>query len=264
MPYKNKIMAPITFPGSKWRLSHWLLPLFPPHERYFEGFGGGGGLLLNKPKSTVEVWNELDPAKYLLLKVIKEDGSYLQDRLLGVDYSDEVLQNWRRYEPHTEVEVAMKTMICNRQTAFRSGWTFRKKRSGQHGSGWDGAIADIPRMQQRLADVQLLNQDALTILADYSSPDTFCYLDPPYLFSSRDGKDKLFTHDLGEDAAHVTMAEVANASAAKIIISHYDCELYDELYNGWKKVTKEVYVFASIKRQKRVECLWINEAAQAV
>ena len=48
--------------GGKHRMAKKILQLFPPHTNYIEVFGGGGTLLLNKPPSASEIYNDIDSA----------------------------------------------------------------------------------------------------------------------------------------------------------------------------------------------------------
>ena len=48
--------------GGKNRMTKKLIPLIPDHTCYVEPFGGGASLLLAKPKSTTEVYNDIDNA----------------------------------------------------------------------------------------------------------------------------------------------------------------------------------------------------------
>lgn len=45
-----------------------------------------------------------------------------------------------------------------------------------------------------------------------------------------------------------------------IVLSHYPCDLYDDLYAGWHREYKEVRVDSG---SERTECLFFNEKALA-
>jgi len=48
------------FPGGKSYLAPWIIEHFPEHKCYVEVFGGSGAVLVNKPESHTEVYNDLD------------------------------------------------------------------------------------------------------------------------------------------------------------------------------------------------------------
>lgn len=58
--------------GSKWRLAPWIISHFPKHHGYVEPFGGGCNLLLRKPPSKVEVYNDLDGDVVNFFRVLRE------------------------------------------------------------------------------------------------------------------------------------------------------------------------------------------------
>ena len=41
----------VRYHGGKWRLAPWILRHLPQHRVYVEPFGGGGSVLLQKPRS---------------------------------------------------------------------------------------------------------------------------------------------------------------------------------------------------------------------
>lgn len=47
----------IKYPGSKWRISDWILSYFPKHHSYLEPFFGSGAVFFSKQRSNIETIN---------------------------------------------------------------------------------------------------------------------------------------------------------------------------------------------------------------
>lgn len=63
---------PLRYHGSKWKLASWVVRHFPPHRVYLEPFGGGASILLNKPRSELETYNDLDDQVVNFFRVLRE------------------------------------------------------------------------------------------------------------------------------------------------------------------------------------------------
>jgi site-specific DNA-adenine methylase len=46
--------------GAKWSLADWIISYFPPHLNYLEPCGGSAAVLLQKPRSRLETYNDID------------------------------------------------------------------------------------------------------------------------------------------------------------------------------------------------------------
>lgn len=69
--------------GGKWILAPWIIQHLPPHRIYVEPYGGAASVLLRKPRSYVEVYNDLDSSVVNLFRVLqKPDTAKELERLL--------------------------------------------------------------------------------------------------------------------------------------------------------------------------------------
>src|SRR5215469_459025 len=69
-------LSVIHWAGGKGRQLDYLLPLIPVTRIYCEPFGGGASVLLNRPASEIEVYNDLDGELVNLFGVLQDDDSY--------------------------------------------------------------------------------------------------------------------------------------------------------------------------------------------
>jgi DNA adenine methylase len=62
------------------------------------------------------------------------------------------------------------------------------------------------------------------------------------------------------DDDHRKLAALLGGCKAKVVLSGYPSDLYNELYQGWRVVTFDIANHAAGGREKarETECLWMN------
>lgn len=110
-------------------------------------------------------------------------------------------------------------------------------------------IVDI---SERLRKVQIENRPALEVIQRLDYHEVFMYLDPPYLLSTRSGKQ--YKHEM-TDQDHEELLATIIKSRAKIMISGYESDLYNKYLTSWKKE----YLKSSAEHNgTRQEVVWMN------
>jgi DNA adenine methylase len=280
------LRSPIKIIGGKGVLRKKLLPYFPPHRVYVEPFGGGASVLLAKPRSDVEVYNDLDPRIVNLFRVItnERDLDILTEQLMLTLYSREErlhsMSGWK--EEEDPVARARMFFVDCRQSLGgmidRTSWGLVTKSSvngmAQPIHAYIGAIKMLPRIAARMKMVQLHNVDYKEILFEHDGDDTLFYLDPPYPRSTR--RDGWYSFEMSEED-HEEMIGLLTTLRGMVVLSAYPNELYSTLEkHQWKCVSfsRSCNAAARTKHtqlqgegvvrvaQGRTECLWTNRQAQ--
>jgi len=259
----------VRYHGSKWKIAPWILSLIPKHRRYVEPYGGGAAVLLLKPRSHEEVYNDLDSDIVNLFRVTRDNGDELKRRIESTPFArEEYLQ---AYKPTDDpIEQARRTVIrafmgrANTGATGKindSGSTVTGFRASSHGCGktaakvWASYPDAFNALIERLKGVVIENRDALEIIERHDSEQTFFYIDPPYIPSVRDaGEDYRYEMSLGD---HVKLAAVLSEVKGMVMVSGYYSDIYSALYKGWT-VRKKITYSDGDKDKPRTEVLWIK------
>jgi DNA adenine methylase len=261
----------LRYHGGKWRLAPWIVGFFPPHRVYVEPFGGAGSVLLRKPRSYAEIYNDLDGEVVALFRVLRDPQAAERLRIL-LEYTPYSRTEFElSYEPTDDaVEQARRTLVRSwmahgssglrgHSTGFRIG-SQRERTTPSH--DWRGFPAALPAIVDRLRGVVIEKRPAAQIMARHDKPDTLFYVDPPYMFATRSAKrigNDLFhgyRHEM-DDAGHAALLEQLIGLVGMVVVSGYATALYDTALAGWRRV--ETAAFAD-RGEARTEVLWLNPA----
>jgi DNA adenine methylase len=254
--------------GGKFSHLEWLLPLLPTAHHYCEPFAGSGAVLLNRPPSPVETYNDIDGDVVNFFRVLRDNSEELTRAITLTPFSREEFHKAINgsHRGISDLEKARRFYILARQTrtglaqtATLGRWANCKNtsRAGMSGvvSRWFSGVDSLKEIAERLLRVQIENRPAIDVLRLYDSPDTLFYCDPPYPHESR-GDSRAYGFEMDEEQ-HRNLAGALQRCKGKVAISGYRCALMDRLYKGWKRFDAPAKHCHSIKKIRK-ECLWMN------
>jgi DNA adenine methylase len=257
--------------GGKNRMAARIISFIPTdHVVYCEPFGGAASVLLNKPRSKVEVYNDLNEGLYSLFTVLSDENHFSRF------YSKLILQRWSRqaFARHVErwkcssdiVERAMAFYVAARQSFGGRCDTFGYERTeGGNKASFLRALDALPDMHERTAGVIIENNDWRKVLAAFDTPQTLFYCDPPYVPATRRSGE--YEHEMSM-ADHEEMVGRLLQMQGRALLSGYPSEVYKPLEAaGWRRLewnytscaagTTRLNNLTQAQRE-RTECLWIH------
>ena len=258
----------LRYHGGKWKLAEWIIGHMPPHRIYVEPFGGGASVLMRKPRSYAEVYNDRWSEVVNVFRVLRQaDAAAELDRLLR-------LTPYSRDEFFATYEVAVDPVEEARRTILRSfagfgsgavnrdhvtGFRANSNRPGTTpAQDWQHYPDHIPAFVARLQGVVIEHRDALDVIAQHDTAETLFYVDPPYPHATRNIRRTSAVYAVEmSDEQHERLAGVLRDVRGMVMLSTYRSEMYDRLYTGWTCIERETHADGA---RYRVEQLWLNPA----
>lgn len=254
----------LKYPGSKWNIARQLSELIPAHHSYVEPFFGSGAVLFTKTPSNIETVNDIDSDITNLFKCIQKNPDKLAKIVATTPFSREIydkqfetLTNTDGVEPFDKA--ASFLVRCWQGHGFRTngykvGWKndVQGRESMYALWNWYRLPVWIIEIAERLRKVQIENQPAMEVIERFNYKNVFMYLDPPYLLGIRNGKQ--YKHEM-TNAEHEDLLKLLLKSKAKIMLSGYESDLYNEYLSGWNK---EYFKSCAEHHGTREEVIWMN------
>jgi DNA adenine methylase len=257
--------------GGKWLLADWIISHFPRHRIYTEVFGGAGSVLIQKPRSFAEVYNDLNRDVVNLFRVLRDgDQAKKLERLLRLTPfareefadaykpTDDPMEKARRLVVRCYMGFGSAAFNSNHATGFRANSNRTGTTPAHDWANYPDAMAAIV---ERLKGVIVENRPALDVIKQHDGPETLHYLDPPYVHATRKNRQSGNYGDLEmTDDDHRKLAGALRSVSGMVVLSGYPSALYDELYNDWDCIKRAAMADGA---RKRIECLWLSPATKA-
>jgi DNA adenine methylase len=258
---KVNLKTPISYYGGKQSMLKHILPLIPKHTLYVEPFFGGGAVFWAKEPIKAEVINDYNGMVINFYRQLKMNYSELKAYCDATPYSRDA---------YTQAMVVYKQPYLF--SSIIKAWAFWvgtvQGFSNQIGS-WrcsqprhKEALLNFNKKQllsqeacQRLELVQMENMDAVKLILSKDSPDTFFYIDPPYVNASQ-GHYGGYTQQHFDD-----LLAALSSLKGKFLLSSYpnDSLTKHRRKQKWESKDTDMQLSASNdKTRRKVECLTAN------
>lgn len=261
--------APIKYFGGKGNMYNKIIKYFPDkgeYDTYIEPFGGSYSIGLNMDPAKIEIYNDIEDNVYSLYKVLADPNLFksFKEKIDLLPYSEKIRKEFKTYlkdRQLTYLERAVYFFYVNRTSHNGSGGfsmnTYIRRNMSKSVSDYLSTVDRLPELHDRLSRVIISNTDGIKLIKKHNNPRTLIYCDPPYEQSTR--TNARYKEDMNREE-HIEFLDVVMKSEAKIIMSGYDCELYNVLErNGFIKINFDVKTISgNFESKTKVETLWKN------
>jgi DNA adenine methylase len=211
-----------------------LLSLIPEHAAYIEVFGGAAALLLNKPPSALEVYNDWDSELVNLFEVVRDDVDSFIKRADWLLYSRELNEKWKEdlkngIVSEDRVERALRFWFLMRSSFAAhpyKGWAFAKRENRSRPQSIINAVSSIRAIHDRLKTVEIDHLDFRRCIENRDARENFLFLDPPYL-DAEEYRLGVFTLQ-----DHTDLANILQHAKSKWLMTIGDHPKIRKLYHG--------------------------------
>ena len=218
--------SPFKWVGGKSRLRKFIIPMIPPHTCYVEPFAGAAWVLFGKPKSDVEVLNDIDQELITFFRVVREQPEEL---IASFEWELASRAEFKRLASLNPLALNDVQRAHRFYYLIMAGWggealypRFQTStQDGGHGNRLIGALKTLKNrllpIHERLRTVLIENLDWHECMERYDSPSTVLYLDPPYL-----GNGVNYKFNMRGEEDHRILADQLRVSKGLWILSAYD------------------------------------------
>lgn len=267
----------LSYYGGKARIATQIVPYIMaiPHTVYQEPFFGGGAVLYAKGKIDRgnndyyrEAVNDINKQLITFWRVAREQPEELARWIELTPYSQEEHREARKIynnsSEYSDLKVAWATHIeCNMSFSNQIGCGWRTSViSRNEAATWVNRAARLPECFERLKDVHIGCEDALSFIKRWDCPHGLAYVDPPYPGANQGHYDGYTLDD------YQALCDALDACESSYILSNYHQEIAPK--SAQKCVEIETVMSAANGKQreglntKRTEKLWICDRSKNI
>lgn len=244
------VNSPLSYLGGKSKLAKILIKGVPVHEKYVEVFAGAAWVLFKKPRSKVEVINDINSELVTLYRVLQ---NHLEEFMRCSDYlltARDEYNTLRDANPRfmTDIQRAARFYFLVKNT-FGSKLDFgsfivpttRKPRPNA-----SELQKELSAVRERLYGVTIENRPFAQVIKSNDKSTTFFYVDPPYFGCESDYGKGIFSRSDFE-----VLRDVLAGCSGRFMMSINNVSHIRNLFNDF--YVKEVSTTYSVCREDVID-----------
>ena len=247
------MIGPLPYIGGKRRIAPLIVKLLPPHVTYVEPFAGGAQVFFHKPRSPVEVLNDLDGELVNYLRVVQQHSPELVRWLRHMVSSRALHALFSRQDPTQLTDVQRAARFVYLQKNSFGGRVTRRTFNVAVTKPPNYAPSRLPHIidaaARRLEHTQIECSSYEVVLDRFDRPTTVFYLDPPYIGRS------LYRRNFS-DADFSVLADRLRRVKGRFLLSINDHPLSRQLFAAFPCRTID-FVYTATRKVPRVSELLI-------
>lgn len=244
-----------------------IMAILPPHRTYVEPFAGGATIFWNKRPSEVEVLNDLNGEVANFYQMLKSNPERLSRMIDATPHSRSAYEAARAVYKHPDFFGPLRRawafwILCEQSFASKTahGWGcgIETSAASEYESQKSKFVARASAYAERLSNTQIEKIDALRCILKYDTPNTFFYIDPPYVGTNCGD----YSHYRASN--YEALIQLISKMRGLFLLSSFENEAALEAAekHGWKVKKVERSLSAgtgrSVKRKRSTEILVFN------
>lgn len=235
----------INWVGGKSKLYKTIISIMPEHKCYVEAFAGGIWILINKPKVSVEVMNDINKELVNFYEVVQNEYNEMKEKFKFIVSSRDMFEKYismtlEEINSMNKIERAVRFLYINRcsHSGLMKNYGYSNIRRSKVCIVTDDFDKLIGETHKRIKDVYIEQGDYKNIIDRYDKRESakeeqkvLFYFDPPYYQ----------TYDYqGNPVDYEELKNKLSSMKSYWILSVKDSEFVRKLFKEYKILAVEV------------------------
>ena len=255
---KPILKTPVSYYGGQQKILKDIMPLIPAHHLYNEPFAGGAALLFAKEPVEINVINDLNGEIINFYRTAVSDFDALSKEIKKTLHSREQVVVAKFIYEHPDyfsnVQRAWAVWAMSKlcfMSNFANSFSFSRKKNSLATRIESGKNIFTKELRTLLEKCTIEHDDAFNVIRRYDTPDTFHFIDPPFVNFSMGHYNGMFSE------THLNqLLELMTFLQGKFMLTMYPDETIHRYAraNGWTihKIEKNISVGKAIRRKQEV------------